>query len=60
MESIMVAGIPAELHDNVVRNFRLAMAAKYILRCGYKDEPTKELDKASNYLHRARTGEFAK
>ena len=58
METAMLAGIPAAYHAAVLRNFNTAMAIKYQLRCGSKDDPQQELEKASNYLHRARTGRW--
>ena len=59
MEAIVCAGIPPELHETARRNLRAALAAKYLLRLGHKDAGAKELDKAANYIHRARTGEWA-
>ena len=58
METAILAGIPAPHHAAVLRNFSIAMATKYLLRCGSKDEPEEELRKAENYLHRARTGKW--
>ena len=58
METAILAGIPAPHHAAVLRNFNIAMALKYLLRCGSKDTPDEELRKAENYLHRARTGEW--
>jgi len=54
MEAIMCAGIPEEFWATVRRNLSAALAAKYLLRMGRKDESDKELDKAGNYIHRAR------
>ena len=56
MEQAAVAGIPVEMHDAVLRNLNIAMALKYLLRCGSKDAPDSELQKAQNYVHRARYG----
>lgn len=58
METAILAGIPAPHHAAVLRNLSIAMAVKYLLRCGSKDEPEEELRKAENYLHRARTGRW--
>lgn len=33
-------------------------AVKHLLRCGLKDDYRLDLQKAEDYLHRARTGEF--
>ena len=60
METAALAGIPAPHHAAVLRNLSIAMALKYLLRCGSKDAPEEELRKAENYLHRARTGEWPK
>lgn len=38
--------------------FAVGNALKYLLRLGRKDEVDKELFKAENYLHRARTGRW--
>ena len=58
METAILAGIPAPHHAAVLRNFNIAMALKYLLRCGSKDDPDEELRKSENYLHRARTGRW--
>ena len=58
METAVLAGIPAPHHAAVLRNLNIAMAVKYLLRCGSKDAPEEELRKAENYLHRARTGRW--
>jgi hypothetical protein len=58
MEQILCTAIPAELHDQVKRNFNAAMSAKYLLRMGHKDAANKELDKAINYAHRSRHGKW--
>ena len=58
MEQILCTNIPAELHDQVKRNFNAAMSAKYLLRMGHKDAADKELDKAINYAHRSRHGKW--
>jgi hypothetical protein len=58
MEAIICAGIPAEFHAIARRNLSAALAAKYLLRLGHKDEGGKELDKAANYVHRSRNGEW--
>lgn len=55
-ETIMCNDIPPEYHAIVKRNFNLAQAAKYMMRCGEKDQPEKELAKAQNYIHRAING----
>ncbi|MBK8772409.1 MAG: DUF3310 domain-containing protein [Rhizobiales bacterium] len=55
-ESIIVAGIPPEYHETVRRNYSAALAVKYLMRLGHKDDGKKELDKSANYIHRARTG----
>lgn len=52
-ETIICNDIPPELHAIVKRNFNLAQANKYLMRCGEKDQPEKELAKAQNYIHRA-------
>ena len=58
METAILAGIPAPHHAAVLRNLNVAMAVKYLLRCGSKDAPEEELRKAENYIHRARTGRW--
>ena len=58
METAILAGIPAPHHAAVLRNLSIAMAVKYLLRCGSKGAPEEELRKAENYLHRARTGRW--
>lgn len=58
LEMIVCQGLPPELHDIAKRNLSVALATKYLLRRGSKDEARKELDKAANYIHRARTGEW--
>ena len=58
MEQRLCVGIPEGYHADILRNFRIAMALKYLVRCGKKDGSEKELDKAINYLHRAKTGEW--
>jgi len=58
METIMCAGIPNEFWTTVRRNLSAALATKYLLRMGRKDQSDKELDKAANYIHRARTGRW--
>lgn len=45
-------GIPANTAMN------LCLALKYLLRVGTKDILQKEIFKAENYIHRARTGEW--
>lgn len=55
-ETIICNDIPPELHAIVKRNFNLAQASKYMMRCGEKDQPEKELAKAQNYIHRAMHG----
>lgn len=52
-ETIICNDIPPEYHAIVKRNFNLAQANKYMMRCGEKDDPAKELAKAQNYIHRA-------
>lgn len=56
MEVIIVAGIPPEYHAVARRNLSAALEAKYLMRLGHKDDGEKELAKAANYNHRARTG----
>ena len=56
MEGIVCSGIPETFHEVAKRNLNIAQAQKYLIRCGEKDEPNKELDKALNYLYRARHG----
>jgi len=56
MEVIIVAGLPSEYHATARRNLSAALEAKYLLRLGHKDDGQKELQKAANYNHRARTG----
>ena len=58
LEGINCTGIPEEYWDICKRNLSLCMEMKYVLRLGEKDAPEKELDKASNFQHRARTGRF--
>ena len=53
METAIIAGIPVEYHEAVIRNLNIAQAIKYQLRCCSKDDPAEELRKAQNYLHRA-------
>lgn len=55
-ETIICNDIPPELHAIVKRNFNLAQANKYMMRCGEKDNAEKELAKAQNYIHRAMHG----
>ena len=57
-ETIICNQIPEEFHAILKRNYSLAQAGKYFMRCGTKDDPSKELEKAANYLHRARTGKW--
>ena len=38
--------------------YNITQALKYLLRCGLKDDSSKDLFKAENYIHRARTGEW--
>lgn len=57
---MMVHRIPEEFHEVVIRNFQVATAFKYMDRLGEKDDFNKELDKAINYLTRARTGDWVK
>lgn len=56
MERLMCHDIPEELHSIVLRNFNVAQAFKYMDRLGAKDTADKELNKAENCIHRARTG----
>jgi NAD-dependent dihydropyrimidine dehydrogenase PreA subunit len=58
MESLLVFNVPEEHHEVILRNFRSAMAFKYQSRLGLKDDPVKELQKAENWIHRAKTGEW--
>jgi len=59
-EQLILTNLPKEHHEQVLRNFRIATAFKYISRCGKKDDVKKEITKAINYLTRARDGEWAK
>lgn len=60
MESTICLGLPVEYHAIARRNLNLAMADKHIGRVGQKagEVEDKELEKAGNYLHRARTGSW--
>jgi len=58
IERLMVHNIPEEYHSQVLMNYSVAQAFKYMDRLGAKDDAIKELDKACNYLHRAKTGEW--
>lgn len=58
MEVVACSGIPDEFAETAVRNLSVALAIKYLLRLGRKDSAEKELDKAANYIHRARTGRW--
>jgi hypothetical protein len=58
IERLMVHNIPEEYHRQVLMNYNVAQAFKYMDRLGSKDEAEKELAKAENYLHRARTAEW--
>ncbi len=58
MEDMLLNGIPEEYKETILQNFRSAMAFKYQSRLNLKDDPKKELKKAENWLHRARTGEW--
>jgi len=60
MESILLNGVPDEYHVIILQNFRSSMAFKYQSRLNLKDEAGKELQKAENWLHRAKTGEWLK
>ena len=40
--------------------YNVSMAVKYLLRIGLKNDWVPELDKAINYLHRAKTGDWIK
>jgi hypothetical protein len=57
-ESIICQSIPEEYHAIAKRNLSLAQAVRYIARAGEKDQETADIEKAENYLHRARTGKW--
>lgn len=58
MESVICNGIPESMHPVARRNLNIAQAIRYLLRAGEKEgqSASKDLDKAANYVHRARTG----
>lgn len=58
MEAVACNGLPQEFHAQAKRNLHVAMAIKYLLRLGSKDEANKEINKAENFLYRARTGSW--
>lgn len=58
-ETIICNQIPEEYHAILKRNYNMAQANKYFMRCGVKEDPIKELEKASNYLHRAMHGKWS-
>lgn len=58
MEMAICTGIPKIFHSTLMRNLSNVLALKYQLRLGHKDSAEKELDKAANYIHRARTGRW--
>lgn len=60
MESAACNGIPESLHPVARRNLNIAQAIRYLLRAGEKEgqSASKDLDKAANYVHRARTGDW--
>lgn len=60
MESTICLGIPQEHHATLRRNLNLAMADKHMSRAGEKagEDANKEIEKAENYLCRARTGSW--
>jgi hypothetical protein len=60
MESMICTNIPEEHHEQLLRNFCMAMAFKYESRLGLKDIVAKEFDKINNWHHRAQHGEFRK
>lgn len=60
MEREACKGLPEALHAQARRNLCNALAIKHERRLGYKDAPEKEIEKALNYRHRARTGEWIK
>lgn len=55
-ETIICTGIPPEFHESLKRNYNLAQANKYLMRCSQKGDMKKDLDKARNYLHRSEHG----
>lgn len=58
MESIVCNGLPEEHHSTAKRNLNLALAAKYLVRCGHKGAGSDDMEKAANYIHRAIHGAF--
>jgi len=60
MEEKICNEIPVEFHLICKRNLNLAMCEKHTSRAGEKkgEDWKKELEKAENYLHRARTGNW--
>lgn len=60
IERLVCNGVPFELYDTVKRNYNVAQAFKYMDRQGKKasEDVSKELMKAENYIHRARTGKW--
>jgi hypothetical protein len=58
MEAVACNGLPQEFHAQAKQNLLVAMAIKYLLRLGHKDEADKEINKAENFLYRARTGSW--
>jgi hypothetical protein len=57
-ESIICQSLPEEFHAIAKRNLSLAQAVRYIARAGEKGQETADIEKAENYLHRARTGKW--
>lgn len=58
LETVICNGLPAEHHQTAIRNLRICMGLKHLLRVGHKDDVNKELDKAQNYIHRAQNGRW--
>jgi hypothetical protein len=58
METAICSGVPEQYHQLLRANLNRAMACKHILRCGEKDQPKKEMEKAENYLFRAQHGRW--
>ena len=60
IERLICNGIPEEYHETIKRNYCVGQAFKYLDRQGKKSTESvdKELTKAENYIHRARTGKW--
>jgi len=59
----VIEGVSANLEKSGYPDFKkhwILCALKHILRLGKKDDIVAELQKAENYIHRARTGEWFK